>query len=306
MIFKYSIYILALFTLVATTTKKRTKVVATTPDVKWIVEKIGGDKIVVESLLGGRVDPHHVEATPHFVGKAANADAFCLVGLGLEIGWVPRVLSRSGNKNVQPGGIGYCDLGSVIKAMDIPKGSIDRSMGDVHPEGNPHYYLGPTSFLRGGKVVLNVLTELDASNAEFYSANYKKLEKEMKEVKANVFKMLLPLKGKKIMEYHKEFAYFMRDFGLANDGSLEELPGIPPSAGRLARVTIQAKERNVALLMATEMSPRNTIRKFSEVSKVPVAVVPSGIRIKSSPNNYSDLLKSIAEIMINSYKNAKQ
>ena len=292
---RYSIYFLLFFPVWASA---KINVVTTTTDIKWLVDKIGGEHVAVESLLGGMADPHYVEATPHFIGKAAQADILCFVGLDLEIGWVFRVLSRSSNSKIQPGGIGHCDVGKGVNALDIPKGKVDRSQGDIHPDGNPHYHLGPEAFLNGGKIVLNVLTEVDPSRAAVYQANLNKLKRELMQLKAKVAKILRPLKKKRIMEYHKEFTYFLQEFGLVNDGSLEELPGIPPSAGRLARVTVQAKERKVALLLVTEMSPPKIVKKFHQASNVPVVVLPLSILRGKSPGTYPELLVTIAEKMV--------
>ena len=302
MIFRYCICFLLC---VSASAMAKLNVVTTTTDIKWLVEKIGGERVVVESLLDGLVDPHFVEAMPHFVGKVARADVFCLVGLGLEIGWVPKILSRSGNKKIQSGGKGHCDVGGGIKAMDIPVGKVDRSLGDVHPEGNPHYHLGPGAFLDGGRVVLGVLMGLDASRADFYNSNFKKLVEELARLKTEVSEILRPLRKKKIMEYHKEFSYFLKEFNLINDGSLEELPGVPPSAGRLARVTINAKKRGVVMLLATAMSPRKTVKKFQESSGVPVAILPLSILSNKKHRDYPQLLKSMATIMVSTYQNGK-
>ena len=125
---------------------------------------------------------------PHFISKVANADMFCLVGLDLEVGWAPKVLSRSGNSKVQPGGKGYCETGKTIKALNVPTGRIDRSQGDIHAMGNPHYHLGPTALLQGAQTVLETLINVDTNNAEFYLNNFSTLEKNLKRVKKEDFK----------------------------------------------------------------------------------------------------------------------
>ena len=169
-------YFLLLF-FISTTALAKLKVITTTPDLAWLSREIGGSKVKVESLLDGHENPHYVDAMPHFILKVAAADMFCLVGLDLEVGWVPKVLTKSGNPQVQPGGKGYCETGKTVKAVEIPQGKIDRSMGDIHPSGNPHFHLGPSSFLQGGKTILNTLIELDGKNAVFYLDNFSKLEK---------------------------------------------------------------------------------------------------------------------------------
>ena len=277
-------------------------VVTTTTDIKWLVEKIGGERVVVESLLSGFEDPHYIDAMPHFVGKAARADVFCLVGLDLEVGWVPKVLSRSANKNVQPGGKGYCDVGKGVSALGIPQGKIDRSQGDVHPGGNPHYHLGPDAFLDGGKIVLGVLMGLDAPHADLYRANFQALKGEMAQLKKRIAAIVAPLKGKRFMEYHENFAYFFHEFGLNTDGAMEELPGVPPSAGRLARVIKRAKERGVTLMLVTDSASPGAVRKFRQSSGIPVLNLPVSILSKGEPGDYPALLVSMAKKMVDSAK----
>ena len=302
MIFKYFICFLLLFPSLGIA---KLKVVTSTTDIKWLVEKIGGSRVNVESLLSGFEDPHYVEAMPHFVAKVARADMFCLVGLSLEIGWVPKLLSRSGNKKVQPGGEGYCNTGRGVKALGIPTGKIDRSGGDVHPEGNPHFHLGPHAFLDGGRVVLNVLMGLDSTHTKTYIANFKNLEKELMQIKTKISKIVRPLKNKRIMQYHKEFTYFLQEFGLTSDGALEKVPGVPPSAAWLAHMTLRANKRGVVLLMASNTSPRKTIRKFQEDSKIPVAIMPISIVSKDGFRSYPDLLESMAKSIVKTYQSGQ-
>ncbi len=271
------------------------RVVTTTTDLKWMVEKIGGNKVKVESLLNGKEDPHFIDAMPHFVSKVANAQMFCLVGLELEIGWAPRILQRSGNDNVQNGGKGYCETGRTVKAINIPRGRVDRSQGDIHPMGNPHYHLGPKAFIQGSETVLNTLINLDPKNAEYYLNNFEKLKKELGSLVVRIKKILEPVKDKKFIEYHREFTYFFTEFELDSIGAIEKVPGVPPSAGRLARVSIQGKQAKVALALASITSPKQLTDKFQEMSGIPVARLPISIAKEGNPKGYYELLMTIAK-----------
>ncbi|MGB0452994.1 MAG: metal ABC transporter substrate-binding protein [Bacteriovoracaceae bacterium] len=277
-------------------------VITTTTDLEWLVKQIGGEKVEVESLLNGTEDPHYLDAMPHFIGKVANADMFCLVGLDLEIGWVPKILTKSGNQKVQSGGKGYCETGKTVKALDIPKGKIDRTQGDVHPMGNPHYHLGPNAFLQGGETVLNTLINLDSENAEYYLKNFDNLKTSLDQLKKKISGLLSSVKSKSFMEYHREFTYFFSEFGLKNVGAIESVPGVPPSAGRLARVSIQAKQEKIAVAIAATTSPKNITDKFERMSGTPVARLPMSIVKERGPQNYEELLKTIAMAIINKSK----
>jgi zinc/manganese transport system substrate-binding protein len=141
------------------------KVITTTQDLASIVSEVGGDKVSVDSLAKGYQDPHFVEAKPSFVLKLHAADLLVVVGRELEAGWLPPLITQSRNSKVQPGGSGYLDASLSAKILDIPTGQITRAMGDVHPQGNPHYWLDPTNGRRIAQAVQNKLTELDRASA---------------------------------------------------------------------------------------------------------------------------------------------
>ncbi|MAW07541.1 MAG: metal ion ABC transporter substrate-binding protein [Halobacteriovoraceae bacterium] len=297
MIFKTIILLL-----ISSISYAKINVITTTTDLQWLTKQIGGEKVKVESLLNGTEDPHYLDAMPHFISKVANADMFCLVGLDLEVGWAPKILSRSGNKKVQPGGKGYCETGKTIKALNIPTGRVDRSQGDVHPQGNPHYHLGPDALYQGGETILNTLINIDTKNASYYLKNYESLKVRLNKIKLNVSKILEPAKGMNLIEYHREFTYFFKEFGLNNQGAIEAVPGVPPSAGRLARVSIKARDSKVSLALATTTSPLKITNKFMEMSQVPVTRLPLSIASNGYPSNYEELLTNIAKSIVDNAK----
>ncbi|QDK46825.1 zinc ABC transporter substrate-binding protein [Bdellovibrio sp. ZAP7] len=251
------------------------KVVATLPDVAEIVKAIGQDNVEVSSLLSGGTDPHFADARPDYILKVNRADVVCSVGLDLEIGWLPKVLEKAANAKVQSGGAGFCELGNAIKPLEIPTGVINRSLGDVHPHGNPHFTLDPLKVAESGAEVVRVLSAVDAANAAVYQKNYDAFKKQMEtlhsQLKAKVKKV-------KVMEYHKEFTYFFNSYGLDSAGSLEEKPGMPPSATRIAQVAQAAKTNKVQVLFATASAPHQTLERFTELSGIPVVTVPSYVQ----------------------------
>ncbi|MBO9668596.1 MAG: zinc ABC transporter substrate-binding protein [Bdellovibrio sp.] len=251
------------------------KVVATLPDIAEVVKSVGGDNVEVSSLLTGGTDPHFADARPDYILKVNRADVVCSVGLDLEIGWLPKVLEKASNAKVQPGSPGYCELGKSVKPLEIPTGVINRSLGDVHPHGNPHFTLDPLKLSESGAEVVRVLSEVDAAHAADYQKNYDSFKKKMaalhEQMKAKVKKV-------KVMEYHKEFTYFFNSYGLESAGSLEEKPGMPPSATRIAEVAKAAKANNVKVLFATASAPHKTLERFQELSGISVVTVPSYVQ----------------------------
>jgi zinc/manganese transport system substrate-binding protein len=245
-------------------------VVTTTTDLNWLVQRIGGDKVKTQALLQGTENPHFIDSRPDYIQKVSNADIVCAIGLELEIGWLPKILSKSGNAKVQPGGPGFCEAGNTVEVIEKPTGPIDRSMGDVHPSGNPHFWLSPKHFFMAAKEIKNVLSKNDSANSKVFEANYLKLQKEINDLLNKNLKRIKVIKIKKpYLEYHKEYSYFLDVYGLSSAGSLEEKPGLPPSASRLIETATSAKNANVVLMLAANYSPIRTLEKFQELSKIP-------------------------------------
>ncbi|WP_413558740.1 metal ABC transporter substrate-binding protein [Bdellovibrio sp. HCB209] len=270
------------------------KVVATLPDIAEVVKAIGQDKVEVSSLLSGGTDPHYADARPDYILKVNRADVVCSVGLDLEIGWLPKVLEKASNAKVQSGGTGFCELGKAVKALDIPTGVINRSLGDVHAHGNPHFSLDPLKLAESGAEVVRVLSAVDAANAALYQKNYDSFKKQMETLHSQI---KAKIKKVKVMEYHKEFTYFFNSYGLESAGSLEEKPGMPPSATRIAQVAKDAKANGVKVLFATASAPHQTLERFTELSGIPVVTVPSYVQTSGDAKTVESLqnllLKSI-------------
>lgn len=267
--------------------------VATIPDIAWAIQEIGGDQVEVHSLLKGTENPHFADAVPEFIRLVANADMVCLVGLELEVGWLPKVLSRSGNSQVQPPGKGYCDLGKKVTPLEKPTGQIDRSMGDIHPYGNPHYWLGPLVFANAAQVIATTLKSLDPQNAANYDTRYQafvsRLQQIQKRNQTKLSRLLTQVPGPHFVEYHREFSYLAEAYGLKSAGSIEEKPGIPPSAGQITQVALASKKANLRFAFAAEYHPRNVMEKFKEISGLPVITVPTMTHLNGPIKNYSDL-----------------
>ncbi|MFS4459461.1 metal ABC transporter substrate-binding protein [Bdellovibrio sp. HCB2-146] len=286
-------YLLFLIVLLPLSLQAKIKVVTTLPDLAEVVREVGQGNVEVQSLLQGSEDPHYAEARPDFILKVNRADIVCSVGLDLEIGWLPKVLEKSGNAKVQDGGTGSCILGKTVKAVDIPTGVINRSMGDVHIHGNPHFYLSPLKLTEGADEVLRVLTTAMPDKKSELQKNYDSFKAKMQALQT---KLQGQVKAKKVMEYHKEYTYFFAAYGLSSAGSLEEKPGMPPSAARIAEVAKLAKEQKVAVLFASPSAPHKTLERFKELSGVPVVVVPSYVTNKESTNS----IEKLQTLLVNS------
>ncbi|WP_374075520.1 metal ABC transporter substrate-binding protein [Bdellovibrio bacteriovorus] len=288
-------FILSVLFLASVSAAAKIKVVATQPDIAEVVQAIGGDQVEVQTLLRGSEDPHYAEARPDFILKVNRADVVCSVGLDLEIGWLPKVLSKSGNAKVQDGAPGSCVLGKSVKALDVPVGVIDRSLGDVHAHGNPHFVLSPEKLAESGAEVVRALSQAEPGKSSEFEKNYDAFKKKMADLQSRLAKTV---KKAKVMEYHKEFTYFFNAYGLESVGSLEEKPGMPPSAARIAQVAKLAKDNKVTVLFATPSAPHKTLERFQELSGVPVVVVPS--YVQSSGSTDAKNIEALQNLLVKS------
>jgi zinc/manganese transport system substrate-binding protein len=233
------------------------RVVTTLPPLAWVVERVGGDQVHVESLLQGHEDPHYVDAMPSFVSKLAKADAVCFVGMELEDAWLPKVIERSGNLKIQSGAGGYCNLGLAVTVMDRPSLGADRSQGHIHGGGNPHWYLSLQSLAEASEAVKVLLKKLKPESASLFEQNQRELKSQI-EGNLKQIKRLIP-RDLRAMEYHKEFSYLFRDWGLSSRGTVEEKPGVPPSAAGIARARDRIQGEAIQLVLATKAQSRKIL-----------------------------------------------
>lgn len=207
-----SVFIFLALSLMTLAAQAKLKVVATTADIAALVKIVGADKINISQIAKGSQDPHYIEAKPSFMVKMRDADLVIANGLSLEVGWLPTLIKGARNPNISPNSKGYLELGSLITPLEKPTGDITRAMGDVHPEGNPHFTLDPQ---RTGELAVKVaekLSELDSAHKEFYQANAKKYQEAMTK-KVGEWTARLKASGvKTAITYHPSMNYFMDSF----------------------------------------------------------------------------------------------
>jgi len=239
------------------------KVVTTTTDTKSIAELIGGDMVSVSSIATGYQNPHFVDPKPSYIIALTKADLFVTVGLDLETGWSPQLLSSSRNNKIQKGSSGYVDASEGVSLLQVPS-SINRSEGDIHIYGNPHYWLDPLNGKIIARNIANGLERVDPSNRSVYEKNlqtfFGKIDARMKEWQ---LKMAL-FKGSKIIAYHNEWVYFETRFGLQVVDFMEPKPGIPPTPSQLVKVIKEVKANNIKVIIS---SPYFTTSSSDVVAK---------------------------------------
>ena len=237
---------------------KKLNVVTSTTDMASLAQEVGGDNVVVDSIARGYQDPHFVEAKPSFLLKLKQADLLVVVGLQLEIGWLPPLITQSGNPRIQTGGTGYLDASQFADILDVPTGPVTRAMGDVHPLGNPHYWLDPNNGRRIAKGIANKLAEMDPPNAATYQQRFQDFDKRLSAAQQKWDTEMKPFRGRKVVTYHNSLPNFAHHFGLNVIGYVEPRPGIPPTPSHTIELMAQMKRENCKIIMVEPYFDRKT------------------------------------------------
>ncbi len=228
---------------------KKLSVVTSTTDLAALTEEVGGDKLNVESIAKGYQDPHFVEAKPSFLLKLRQADLLISVGLQLEIGWLPPLITQSGNPRIQVGAQGYLDASQFAKILEIPQGTVTRAEGDVHPLGNPHYWLDPDNGRRIARGIANKLADLDPADGAFFQQRFQDFEKRLLAAEQKWDAEMKPYRGRKVVTYHRSLPNFAKHFGLDVIGYVEPRPGIPPTPSHTLELMQLMKRENCKIIL---------------------------------------------------------
>src|SRR5207244_10363767 len=226
---------------------KKVTVVTSTTDMAALTQEVGGDKVNVESNARGYQDPHFVEAKPSFLLKLRQADLLVVVGLQLEIGWLPPLVTQSGNPRIQQGAAGYLDASQFAEILDIPTGPVTRAIGDVHPLGNPHYWLDPDNGRRIAKGIAAKLGEMDPGDSVYFQQRFQDFEKRLAEAEKKWAADMAPYRGRKIVTYHRSWPNFAKHFGLDVVGYIEPRPGIPPTPSHTIEIVNLMKREKIKI-----------------------------------------------------------
>src|SRR6266404_9496015 len=224
-------------------------IMTATTDLASLAQEVGGDRVDVESIARGYQDPHFVEAKPSFLLKLRHADLLVVVGLDLEIGWLPPLITQSGNPKIQPASAGYLDASQFAEILEKPEGPVSRAMGDVHPLGNPHYWLDPDNGRRIAKGISNRLAEMDPADAAYFQQRFQDFDKRLTAAEQNWENQMKPYRGRKAITYHLSWPNFAKHFGLDVVGYIEPRPGIPPTPSHTIELVQLMKRENVKLLL---------------------------------------------------------
>lgn len=254
-------------------------VVATLPDLAAIAREIGGDKVKITSLARGTEDPHFVDAKPSFIRLLNEADVLIEGGAELEIGWLPPLVSNARNPGILAGAPGHLIASSGVRLLDIPSGPVDRSQGDVHPMGNPHFLLDPANGRMLAERIAKTFGRLDPSNTGVYEKNLRRFNERLDRSLAEWTDTLKGFRGVKVVTYHKSFDYFLVRFGSVLAGTIEPKPGIEPSPTHINALIPRMKADGVKLVLMEPNRPRKTpeyVAKTAGAKLVVLLLMPGG------------------------------
>ena len=278
------------FLALASPAMAKLNVVTTLPWIGSLVQDIGKEKVHVTTLVKPNQDPHYVEAKPSMILEVRRADILMFNGLELEIGYLPVLVESSRNPKVQPGNPGYFDCSQFIEVIERPA-AVDRSMGDVHPLGNPHYHLSPRNIYRVTGGITEALARVDPGNEGFYRANLVAWQEKFKEREKQW--MGHNLKEKRFIVYHKFFEYLANEFGFEIIGYVEPKPGIPPAAGWVERIIELAKKMKPDAILTTPYYGTREVTFLTQKSRVKYVVVPHDVGATPACKDWFSLMDQV-------------
>ena len=277
-------------------------VMTTTEDLASIAREVGGDRIVVDSMAKGYQDPHFVEAKPSFILKLQKTDVLVAVGRELEIGWLPPLVQQSRNAKIQPGAEGYLDASLDALILEIPTGQITRAMGDVHPLGNPHYWMDPENGKRIGKAIADKLSQLRPNDRPYFTMRQADFTARLDVAEKRWLAMMAPYKGTKMVTYHRSFPNFAERFGLDIMGYVEPRPGIPPSPQHTLDLISEMKRQNVKLVLVEPYFDVKTPMAIGRETGAQVLVMPPSVGGVKEVTDYFKLFDYNMALLVDAIK----
>ncbi len=250
------------------------RVVATLPDFAAIAQDLGGERVDVEALLKGTQDPHFADARPSMILAVNRADLLILIGLSLEAGWLPVLMTQSRNPNIQIGAQGYLDASQFITPKEVPA-RADRAMGDVHSGGNPHFYTAPEELFRVAQAIEQKLIELDPDGRNYFEKRWHEFSDKYSTKSAEWKTRLAPYAGTRVVVYHQSWVYMLDWMGFVRVGALEPKPGVSPSPRHVSQLLGQVKSQGVKFVFQEVYFPTSLSRVFANKAGAKLLVLPS-------------------------------
>jgi zinc/manganese transport system substrate-binding protein len=271
------------------------EIVTSVPTLAAIAKELGGDHVSVTSLSLHTQDPHFVDAKPSLALKLNKADLLLAVGLGLESGWLPVLQEGARNPKVLQGAEGYLECAKFARLLEKSR-NVDRSEGDVHAGGNPHYLYDPRQIAHVAVGVAGRMAELDSDNAGAYKKNLKSLLKAVHKARLRLEKKMKDHRGAKVVAYHRSWVYLAEWLGLKQIAFLEPKPGIPPNPGHVAKVVKKCRKHGVKVIMQESYYPNATSKKVAKLTKAKLATLPGGVNFNGGQTVAQYVTKLVSKV----------
>lgn len=279
------------------------RIVTSTTDLAAIAQAVGGDDVQVTALAAATQDPHYVDARPSLLVPMSRAKLLIVNGLELEIGWLPALIANARNRTINLGASGYLDASQFVSVLGVPPSGTDRSSGDVHPAGNPHYTFDARQARRVAAGIRDRLIDLEPSKAATWRANTERFLTELdqfaREQRARF--QALPSEKRKIVSYHSSLVYLLDWLGLEELTTVEPFPGIDPTPRHTASVLQQMRSQKVFVIVQEEFYPRATSNTLASMTDGKLVVIPGGTRF--GQESYIEHLKAVTDAMYNALAN---
>lgn len=269
------------------------KVVTTTEGLAALAREVGGKRADVESLSRGVQDPHFVDANPMLAVKLRNADLLVDVGLELEIGWLPPLVNQSRNPDIQPAGKRRLTAASAIRVLDVPTGPVDRSLGDLHPAGNPHFLTDPRRALQVAAAIAGRLAILDPAGDAEYQRNLAAFRGRLEAAMARWQAELAPVKGRKLFSQHRTMTYFLDWSGIVSAGEIEPRPGVPAPPSHLAELVVQAQREGVRAVTVEDYYDSRSAEVVARHARATLVRIPGDVGGEPGLRTYDQYLETV-------------
>jgi zinc/manganese transport system substrate-binding protein len=270
------------------------------PEWASLAQELAGEKASIVSATTAVQDPHRIEARPSLIARIRNADLVVCSGSELEAGWLPLLLSQSGNNRIQPGSPGFLEASRLVARIEVAK-SVDRALGDIHPGGNPHIHTDPRNIARVAEALSDRLQQLDAANAATYKTRFASFAERWRAAIERWERQGARLKGVPVVVYHRDLSYFLRWMGMVEAGSLEPKPGIPPSAAHLAELVEKMRRSPAKAIVYSAYNSPQAAEFLSQRSSIPHVMLPFTVggseRAKDLFGLFDDMIERLLKVL---------
>jgi zinc/manganese transport system substrate-binding protein len=271
-------------------------VVTTTPDLASVAAAVGGNHVRVQALALPTQDPHWVDARPSLVLQLSHADLLISVGAELEVGWLPTLLVGSRNGKIQRGNPGFLEAAELVELLERPTTKVDRSMGDIHPAGNPHFMLDPRQAERVAVGIGKRLAELDPAQSASYLENTRQFVTALRQARAGWEKRLASARGSEVLAFHRSLVYLADWLGLRVVDHIEPKPGIPPNPRHVAELIEGAKQHKIKAILQETWYPRNTSELIAKQIGAKLVLMPGSANFEGG-QSYLDFMGQLVNLL---------